>query len=106
MWEQRKVSAMFELIKKIISQNEGLTVYYYPEMNDIPICIKYKPGEAIRPPENISKDGYVIEGWYKSRKYTNKGKPKIMAKLLKSVSLYAKWKLVEEAENNETRNER
>ena len=87
---------MIELIKKIIRQDKTLTVYYYLEMNQSPICIRYKAGESIVPPQLTAKDGYVLEGWYGRKKLTNKGYINIRGRLLKSIRLYAKWKRVDE----------
>ena len=87
---------MFSRIADYFTHKRGLTVYYYPEMNQEPICKKYKPGELILPPESISKEGYVIEGWYRSRRFTNKKLVDLKCKLFGTISLYARWKRVED----------
>ena len=87
---------MFGSIEDFFAKERGLTVYYYPEIDQAPICIVYKPGELILPPESISKEGYKIEGWYRSKKFTNKGFFSLKCKLLGRISLYAKWKPIDE----------
>ena len=92
----REVSKMFESIEDFFAKERGLTVYYYPEIDQVPICKVYKPGELIFPPESISKEGYVIEGWYRSKRYTNKKLIDLKRLLFGKISLYAKWKRVDE----------
>ena len=87
---------MFSSIDDFFAQKKGLTVYYYPEMNQAPICVQYKPGELIFPPKLISKEGYKIEGWYRSKRFTNKKLFDLKRKLFGRISLYARWKRVEE----------
>ena len=87
---------MFSRIADFFANKRGLTVYYYPEINQAPICKQYKPGELILPPESISKEGYVIEGWYRSKRFTNKKFIDLNCKLFGRISLYAKWRRVDE----------
>ena len=86
---------MFESIEDFFAKKRSLTVYYYPEVDQEPIRKVYEPGEMILPPESISKEGYTIEGWYRSKKFTNKGF-NIKSKLLGRITLYAKWKPVDD----------
>ena len=87
---------MFSRIADFFANKRGLTVYYYPEINQAPICKHYKPGELILPPKSISKEGYVIEGWYRSKRFTNKKLIDLNCKLFGRISLYAKWRRVDE----------
>ena len=87
---------MFSRIADFFAHKRGLTVYYYPEENQAPITKEYKPGELIKPPESISKEGHVIEGWYRSKRFTNKKFVDLRCKLLGRISLYAKWRRVDE----------
>ena len=83
---------MFSRIADFFAHKRGLTVYYYPEKNQAPIRVQYEPGELILPPKSISKDGYIIEGWYRSKRFTNNKMLDLKCKLLGKISLYAKWK--------------
>ena len=87
---------MISRIADLFTRKRGLTVYYYPEINQEPICKQYGHGEAIKPPEFISKEGYVIEGWYRSKRFTNRKSIDLKCKLFGKISLYAKWKPVNE----------
>ena len=83
---------MLSRFADFFTHKRGLRVYYYPEINQAPICMDYKPGETIKPPECISKEGFVIEGWYRSKRFTNRKVINLKCKLLGEISLYAKWK--------------
>ena len=87
---------MFSRITDFFAHKRGLTVYYYPEINQAPIRMEYKPGELILPPKSISKEGYVIEGWYRSKRFTNKKRIDLKCRLFGRISLYAKWRRVDE----------
>ena len=87
---------MISRIADFFAHKRGLTVYYYPELNQAPICMEYKAGEIIKPPDSISKEGYVIEGWYRSKRFTNKKLIDLKRKLFGRISLYAKWRRVDD----------
>ena len=87
---------MISRITDYLTHKRCLTVYYYPELNQAPIRKEYKAGEVIKPPEIISKEGYELEGWYRSKRFTNKKTIDLKCKLLRRISLYAKWKPVDE----------
>ena len=88
---------MFSRVAELLSDKRGLTVYFYPDTNQAPVCKEFMPGEMVRPPESITRKGYVIEGWFCSRKLTNSKSIDslrfgLRRKFLKRISLYAKWK--------------
>lgn len=85
------MNGMFSRITDLFSQRSGLTVYYYHDPKEPPVRMKYRPGELAKPPD-FKRDGYEIEGWYRSRRMTNRTLLAPLGAVLKRVSLYAKWR--------------
>ena len=86
------MSRMFSRIADFFAKKRGLTVFFYHDAKEEPIRVQYRPGELVRPPQSIAKEGYEIEGWFRSKCFTNKKLFDIRRKLLRRISLYAKWR--------------
>jgi len=56
-----------------------------------PFIQEYNRGQTIVQPETFLREGFEVEGWYRSRKFRKGEKWNFSDKVRSSMTLYAKW---------------
>ena len=70
-----------------------ITIAFESGVDDKPYLQKYSRGQKIVPPDAFQREGYEIEGWYRSKKFEKRKKWDFRDKVNTSMTLFAKWEV-------------